>query len=130
MATSKAKNVVEEENPDVSTVPDDWEFETIAEESATGIVFDTIGDQFVGQYKGVEHIDPGTVDGDGKSKAFSRFLFMGRDGKPYAVPQSFKLNAAMEDVEDDQWVRITYVKDIPTGRDLNPMKDFRVEVRK
>lgn len=119
-----------DETPDVSSVPDDWEFETIAEESATVIIFDTVGDQFVGQYKGVEHIDPGTVDNDGKSTAFDRFLFTGRDGNPYAIPQSYKLNGAMEDVDEDQWVRITYVKDIPTGRNLNPMKDFKVEVKK
>jgi hypothetical protein len=115
-----------EETPDVSTVPGDWEFETVAEESATVIIFDTVGDQFVGQYQGIEHIDPGTED----QEAFDRFLFRGRDGKMYAVPQSFKLRNAMEDIDQNKWVRITYVKDIPTGRKLQPMKDFVVEVKK
>lgn len=124
MTTEKAKQ--SEETPDVSTVPSDWEFETIAEESATVIIFDTVGDQFVGQYKGIEHIDPEKED----VEAFDRFLFTGRDGVIYAVPQSYKLDKAMEIVKPDQWVRITYVKDIPTGRKLNPMKDFVVEVRK
>jgi len=121
---------VMDETPDVSTVPDDWEFETIAEASATVVIFDTIGDQFVGQYQGTEHIDPGTTDEDGRSTAFDRFVFKGRDGELYAIPQSYKLNSAMEDVEEDKWVRITYVKDIPTGRKLNPMKDFKVEVKR
>lgn len=129
MAAKAAKNVVDE-TPDVSTVPIDWEFETVVEESATGIIFDTVGDQFVGQYKGTEHIDPGTVDKEGKSKAFDRFLFVGRDGNLYAVPMSYKLDKAMDEIEEGQWVRITYVKDIPTGAGLNPMKDFKVEVRK
>jgi len=123
--TGKAKKEIEE-TPDVTTVPEDWEFETIVDESATVVIFDTVGDQFVGQYKGTEHIDPGTED----QEAFDRFLFVGRDSNLYALPMSYKLNTAMEDVKPDQWVRITYVKDIPTGRKLNPMKDFKVEVRK
>lgn len=128
---SKQKTAVEETTPDVSSVPEEWEFETIAEESATVVIFDTIGDQFVGQYKGIEHIDPGTVDPEtGKSNAFDRFLFIGRDNNPYAIPMSYKLKDALEDVEHGRWVRITYVKDIPTGRKLNDMKDFKVEVKK
>lgn len=126
---SKAKEV-EETTPDVSSVPSDWEFETIAEESPTVIIFDTIGDQFIGQYKGIEHIDPSVGNPETDTEAFDRFLFTGRDGNPYAVPMSYKLNTAMEKVKPEQWVRITYVKDIPTGRKLNPMKDFVVEVRK
>jgi hypothetical protein len=119
------------ETPDVSTVPDDWEFETVADASPTVVIFDTVGDQFVGQYKGKELIDPGTVDPEtGKSSAFERFVFKGRDGELYAIPMSYKLNDAMEDIDNDKWVRITYVKDIPTGRKLNPMKDFVVEVKK
>jgi len=124
MAKAAPKNDIEV-TPDVSSVPEDWEFETIVDESATVIIFDEIGDVFVGMYDRTERIDPG-----GEQDPFERFLFTGRDRKPYAIPQSYKLNAAMEDVEPGTWVRITYVKDIPTGRNLNPMKDFRVEVKR
>ena len=48
----------------------------------------------------------------------------------YAVNKSYKLEQAMEYVKPDDWVRITYIKDVDTGRGLNPMKDYRVDVRK
>ena len=111
--------------PDVSA-PSEWEWETVVEESATTVIFDTVGDQFVGLYTGSEHIDPD----NGKDEPFDRFVFQGRDGELYAVNKSFKLETAMQDIDPGQWVRITYVKDVPTGRGLNPMKDFRVDVRK
>lgn len=111
---------------DVSTAPDDWEFETLVEESPTMVIFDTIGDVFIGQYIGIEHIDPA----NGKDEPFDRFTFRGRDGELYAVNQSYKLQTALEDVDKGTWIRITYTKDIPTSRNLQPMKDFRIDVRK
>jgi hypothetical protein len=110
---------------DVSA-PDEWEFDTLVEESPTMIIFDEIGDVFVGQYVGVEHIDPD----NGKDEPFDRFNFRARDGKLYGVNQSYQLVNAMEKVEPGQWIRITYAKDIPTKRGLNPMKDFKIDVRK
>lgn len=109
----------------ISNAPDDWEFETIVEESPTMVIFDTIGDVFIGQYIGIEHIDPA----NGKDEPFDRFTFRGRDGELYAVNQSYKLEKALEDVDKGTWVRITYTKDIPTSRNLQPMKDFRIETR-
>lgn len=110
----------------ISNAPSDWEFETVTEESPTLVEFDTIGDIFIGQYVGVEHIDPKNE----KDEPFDRFNFRGRDGDLYALNQSYKLEMAMEKIEPGQWVRVTYIKDIPTGRKLNPMKDFRVDVKK
>jgi len=115
---------------DVSADPT-WEWKTVADESPTTVIFDTIGEAFVGQYKGSEHIVTGKIDEKtGKPEEFDRFLFRARDSQPYAINKSYKLDAAMEDVEIDAWVRITYVKDIPTNRNLNPLKDFKVDVRK
>lgn len=114
---------------DVSTSPEGWEWDTVAEESATTVIFDEIGDVFIGQYIGEEHIEQ-EPDKDGKDQSFDRYVFRGRDGSRYAVNKSYKLNEAMETVGTDQWVRITYVADITTKRGLNPMKDFRVDVRR
>jgi hypothetical protein len=127
MATKKAQaeSTVDESTVDVSA-PDEWEFDTLVEESPTMIIFDEIGDVFVGQYVGVEHIDPD----NGKDEPFDRFNFRARDGKLYGVNQSYQLVNAMEKVEPGQWIRITYAKDIPTKRGLNPMKDFKIDVRK
>jgi hypothetical protein len=124
---SKAAPVSDETH--VSMTPADWEFETVVEESPTTIVFDTIGDVFVGQYIGTEHIDL-PLDKDGKDQSFDRYTFRGRDGELYALNQSYKIEMGMDKAAPGQWVRITYVKDIPTSRGLQPMKDFRIEVRK
>jgi len=123
-ATNEVESTV-----DVSTTPDGWEFETVQEESPTRVIFDTIGDQFIGQYIGDEHIDL-PPDAEGKDQSFDLFNFRGRDGERYAINKSYSLEQAMEKVNQGDWTRITYVKDVPTKRSLNPMKDFRVEVRK
>jgi len=113
--------------------PENWNWETVQEESATRIIFDTIGDEFIGQYKGSEHIAP---EKEG-SEEFDLFRFIGFDGNPYAVNHSYSLVTAMKKVEIDEWVRITYTKDLATKRsrddesgDVSPMKDFRVDVRR
>jgi len=127
-ATAKAAQSTVEE-PDVSTAPADWEFETVVEESPTTIVFDTIGDIFIGQYVGTDHIEL-PLDKDGKDQSFDRYTFRGRDGELYAINKSYKLESGMDKVEAGQWVRFTYMKDIPTARGLQPMKDFRIDIRK
>lgn len=104
--------------------PDDGNWEVVAEESAARVVFDTVGDQFTGVYKGVEEIHP---DND---EPFSMFRFQGMDGEPYAINQSYRLREGMAKVNIGDVTRITYVKDIATGKNLNPLKDFRVEVKR
>lgn len=129
---TRAKDKVTQPEPEEAeaqyTSPDTtgWEWDTIAEESAITVVFDTIGDEFVGQYAGEEHIDPA----NGKDEPFDRYTFRDGKGVLFALNQSYKLLEAMKEVQPGQWVRITYVKDIPTGRNLQPMKDFRVQVKK
>lgn len=122
-----AKKAAENDPIDlVTTAPDDWEWDTVAEESAIGVVFEQIGETFIGQYIGRETITPDGPD----AEPFDRFVFRARDGKRYAINVSYKLAEAMTKVQPDQWTKITYVADVPTGRKLNPMKDFRVDVRK
>lgn len=114
---------------DVTVAPEDWEFETVSEEAPTRIIFDTIGDTFVGQYIGMEHIDREPA-ADGSDQSFDQFLYRGRDGDRYAIYESFDLKEGMEKVAPGQWCRLTYLKDVKTARNLNPMKSFRVDVRK
>ena len=116
---------------DVVTTPDspeDWNWETVQEESATRVIFDTIGDEFIGQFKGSEHVTPDKSED--VAEEFDLFIFLGTDGERYAVNHSYSLVKAMEKVSFDDWTRIKYTKDLPTKRGLNPMKDFRVDVRR
>lgn len=132
----KATPVNEPEEIDttlLTTAPDDWEFETVAEESATTVILEDEGDQFIGQYVGQDKIEFEAIDQETKevkTETFERFVFRARDNRLYAMNKSYKLDEAMSKVQPEQWVRITLVKNIETKRGLNPMKDFRVEVKR
>lgn len=112
----------------VSTAPADWEWEMVAEESPTRVIFDAIGDIFIGQFKAKIHIDQ-EPDKNGVDQSFDLWTFRGRDGALYAINDSYKMALAMESAGVDQWFKITYIKDIPTTKG-NPVKDLRVEVRR
>lgn len=121
---TKANEAIADESTRDVSAPDGLQWSTIAEESATTVIFDTVGDAFVGRYIGIEHIEPD----NGKDEPFDRFTFRAKDRELYAVNQSYKLADALKDVDPGTWVRITYVKDISTKRGLNPMKDFVIDV--
>jgi hypothetical protein len=112
----------------LSSAPDDWEFETVADASPTKVLFDTIGDCFVGQYEGIQHIVPDTII-PGKIEEFDLYTFRGRDGQLYGINKSYKMSKGMDAVKIGDWVRITYVANIDV-RQAEPMKDLKIEVRK
>ena len=106
---------------------DGWE--VVQERSASVVIFDTIGDELIGQFRGVQTVQP---DDDDPDSAFERYLFRGQDGELYATNISYALRTAIEKhgVTESDWVRIRYVGDIKTKRGLNPMKDFEVAVKR
>lgn len=107
----------------------DWdavEWETAVPETGDQIVFDTIGDEFVGLYHGKREVP--VTEKDGRETSFLILMFTGTDGKPYQTNAGWKLEAGFQGIEPQSIVRITYVKDVDTGHKANPMKDFRVEV--
>lgn len=108
----------------VTTAPDDWDFEVIADESPIRAVFSDIGDTFVGQYEGVKTITPENGD-----DPFDLFLFRARDERLYAVNSSHKLVSVLNDDLMGMWVKLEYVKDIPSKKG-NPMKDFKISVKR
>lgn len=118
-----------EEGADVTQTPSDWEFETVAEGAPTGIIFENPGESFIGQYVDDHHVDREPA-ADGSDQSFDLFIFKGRDGERYSLNKSYALEQAMEKVNKGDWCRITYTKDVKTSRNLNPMKDFRVDVRR
>lgn len=126
MGTAKKTDAVVEndEMTLLTSAPDEWEFETVSDESPARIVFEKVGETFVGQYVGMEHIQP-----ENGEDPFDLYVFRGRDGNLYSLNNSFKIEKGMQDVKPDAWVRVTYVKEIPVKKG-NPMKDFKVEVRK
>jgi hypothetical protein len=112
-----------------NTVPENWEWDVVKEAAAIKVIFDTIGDNFIGQYKGREFIENEPA-ADGSDRSFWTFNFLGTDGELYTVPESYDLKEKMEDIEINTWTRLEYVRDVKTARNLNPLKSFRVSVRK
>lgn len=107
----------------------DWEWDTVKEAAPSKMIFDTIGDVFIGQYLGIEHVAL-ELNAKGEDPSFDQYIFRGRDGERYSIAQSFDLQKAMNDVEESKWVRLEYVKDVATGTGKNDMKSFKVSVRK
>lgn len=131
MAAGKSVTPDYDANADVTKNVEDWEWETARDETPTGVVFEAPGETFIGQY-----LERRTVAreplADGTGGPFNLHVFTGRDGKPYALSDSFALDEAYEDgsLKSGQWVRITFIKEIKTKRGLNPMKDLKIDIRK
>jgi|SRR5215472_9641932 len=103
----------------------DWDkvsWDTVIQETGDQIVFDTVGDQFVGLYTG-------TRQAENEGEKFTILTFMGPGGKRYQTNAGWKLESGFldADIKRGDIVRVTYVQDVDTGRP-SPMKDFRVEV--
>lgn len=98
-------------------------WEMLQEESAEGFKFENIGDQLVGVYRSIEHIEPE------EGEPFDRVV-LDTDEGPVAIPTSYSVMRAIGKAEPGDRLRITYIRDIQTSRGLNPMKDFRVEVQR
>lgn len=126
-ATANKKVIASAQTDD--TAPESWEWDVVKEAAAIKVIFDTIGDTFVGQYAGKEFVE-NEPSADGKDRSFWNFNFRGTDGEMYAVPESYDLIEKMEDIDEGTWTRLEYVRDVKTSRNLNPLKSFRVSIRK
>lgn len=106
---------------------EDTGWTTVTEESATRIIFDKVGDEFIGAYLGHD-----LVQGE-----YDYVLFRGTDGNLYSMSCGYKLQDAFGSAVDETagkiaegtTVRLTYVKDVPMGTGRNPMKDIKVDAK-
>lgn len=109
-----------------SEASQDEGWETVSDESPTRIIFDTIGDQFIGTYLGHE-----LIDDPAGGEPFDYIMIRGTDGHLYSASAGYKLKDAFESVNEGDLVRITYVKDVDMGKEgRNPMKDYKVDVKR
>jgi hypothetical protein len=120
---SEIQKAVSAEKDELAEV--DWNtvtWDTVIQETGEQIIFDTVGDAFVGLFTGKREVE---VDGG----TFTLLTFMGAGGKRYQTNAGWKLeNGFMDaDIKRGDIVRVTYVQDVDTGQP-SPMKDFRVEV--
>lgn len=120
-----------EPDADVTVAPETWEWDTVREQVPIGVVFDTIGDVFIGRFEKKHHVNR-EPNANGEDQSFDLYVFTGRNGLPYSLPNSYAMDEAYDDnlFTIGDWTRITYIKDVKTGRKQNDMKDLRIEVRK
>lgn len=95
----------------------------VHEEAADQLVFDTIGDEYIGMYTGSEEIAP---DEDSPEDTFTQLRFRDDDGAK-VVNAGFELKKAFSKIEPHTRVRITLVKFVDVGQP-SPMKSYRVDV--
>lgn len=98
------------------------EFVTVSDGQVTPetkIVFDTIGDQFTGNYLGTR-----TMNNPDGSYQQARFEM---NGETFFANANFNLREGLKNVRPGSKVRITYTNDLDTGQSL-PMRIFKVEV--
>jgi hypothetical protein len=106
-------------------MPDAAQWTTVSEdtEEEIKIIFDTIGDEFIGTYLGTRTLT-------NNDEQYVQFRFRGSDnGETYFTNGSHSLRQGMSTVRPGQLCKITYAKDIDTGQE-SPMRSFRVEVAK
>lgn len=100
---------------------DEWTTVSEDETDEIKIVFDTIGDEFVGTYIGPRVIE--TEDGK-----FTQYRFKVGD-EVYFTNAGYSLMRGMQKVQPGSRVRITYKADRDTGRET-PMRIMQVDVAK
>ena len=104
----------------------DIQWSTISEgaqesQEETKIVFDTIGDAFVGTYLGMREID-------GENGKYKQARFEDETGNIYFCNANYDLRNGLKTVRAGSLVRVEYVADVSTGHPDNPMRAFRVQV--
>lgn len=101
------------------------EWETVAEESGSPILFEEIGAQFIGVYIGRQDITPS----DDPEDAFVQLKFRDSDDNVRTINAGYKLLDAFAGIGEGQKVRITRTPDVPMNDPKkNDMKDYRVDV--
>lgn len=120
--------MAEETAGNVKVADSQEEWETVATESGSPLVFD-VGTVFVGYFQGIEHIIPPKATG--KDDEFDQAKFTSQDGFTKTINLGYKLREALADVAPGKMVRITRMEDVPSNDPKkNDMKDYRVEVAK
>jgi hypothetical protein len=104
-----------------------FEWETVHEEAADQIVFDKVGDTYVGEYLGSEVIS--FTDRDGEDQSFTQLKFRDNEGLK-GINAGYELRKAFDGIPAGSIVRVQYVKNVPITGQASPMKSFRVDTAK
>lgn len=110
----------------ISEAASQEEWEVVRQESGSPISFD-VGESFVGQFLGIEHIVP--PNSSDPSDEFDQAKFKDAEGNTRTINLGYTLNEALRGIEPGKRVRITRMADVPMNDPKkNDLKDYRVEV--
>lgn len=107
--------------------PTEFEWETVHEEAADQIVFDTLGDAYTGEYLGSELIS--FTDKKGEEQSFTQLKFRDKEGLK-GINAGYELRKAFDGIPQGAIVRVVYIKNVPITGQESPMKSFRVDTAK
>ena len=104
--------------------PTAYEWDIVHEESPDQIVFDTIGDEYVGLYLGAEVIEFESKKNKNEVETFTQHRF--RDpGGITVINGGYELNAELAKIAPDTMLRIRLMKLVDVGQN-DPMKSYRI----
>jgi len=121
--TVTAVSATEEEL--LTQAPDDWEFETIIEQTPAKLTLE-VGDAVILKFKRIDHIINPRKAEDNDEEDFDLLVFESRSGEPYSISPSHRLATEAGKFVEDEFYRITLKGELPS-RKGNPMKDYKVE---
>jgi hypothetical protein len=98
-------------------------WEVRQDETPDRLIFNTIGDEYVGLFLGIVTITPE----DTEEEPFQQVLLRD-DDSPKAINAGYKLLQAFAKVRTGEEVKVKYVKDIDV-KQASAMKDFKVWAR-
>lgn len=116
---------------------EDYVWENVHEEAPDQLVFDTIGDKYIGKYEGHDVIYPEAAD---PSKWFIQLRWRDNDGLK-VTNAGYELRSAYVDIGEDDDGKLVTTDRIPPGTvtrnelvklvnvdQASPMKSYRVDV--
>jgi hypothetical protein len=114
----------DEYNAMADDIDEDAGWHTVSEDEIdeTKIVFETIGDKFVGIFRGTRVQN--TEDG-----GYTQLRFTNASGKAFFTNANHSMLKGMETVKPGKMVRLVYVSDKDVGQ-KSPLRIFRVDVKR
>jgi hypothetical protein len=104
------------------TQNDGWMRVSSDEVDETKIVFDTLGDEFIGEYIGQRSLK----NDDGE---YTQLRFRNDDGELFFTNANYSLKNSFSKIRPGRTVRITFTDEKDVGQ-RSPLKIFTVDVRR
>jgi hypothetical protein len=111
--------------------PDDFTFETVHDEAGSQLIFEEIGDEYIGEYLGTDTITFMRPDENGElqEESFLQLRFKDPEG-PKALNAGYELAKYFTETPPQRGVivRLILANKVDMGKSKNPMLSFRIDI--